>query len=185
MNFDDTPDEADFRREVRDWIKASAPAYAWDTHASPDDQMRLARAWMAAKVEAGFAGITLPNELGGRAGTPIQELIFREEEARFIPGSTETEGLSLGPGMAIPTLMAHAQPGWVERLVLPTLSAEILWCQLFSEPGAGSDLAGIRTRAERDGDDWIINGQKVWTTGAHNADWGLLLTRSDPSRPKH
>jgi alkylation response protein AidB-like acyl-CoA dehydrogenase len=85
----------------------------------------------------------------------------------------------------VPTILAHAQPGWAEKLVGPTIRGDILWCQMFSEPGAGSDLAAIRTRAARSGDDWIVNGQKIWTSGAHNADWGLLLTRTDLSRPKH
>jgi alkylation response protein AidB-like acyl-CoA dehydrogenase len=87
--------------------------------------------------------------------------------------------------MAVPTMLAHAQPGWAMKLVGPTIRGEILWCQMFSEPGAGSDLAGIRTRAVRDGAHWIVNGQKIWTSGAQNADWGLLLTRTDVNRPKH
>jgi alkylation response protein AidB-like acyl-CoA dehydrogenase len=82
-------------------------------------------------------------------------------------------------------MLAHAQPGWAEKLVGPTIRGEIMWCQMFSEPGAGSDLAGIRTRAIRSGNDWIVNGQKIWTSGAQNADWGLLLTRTDSTRPKH
>lgn len=185
MDFEDTSREAAFRAEARAWIEENAPRYVWAPGAAAAEQVRLALGWMKAKAAVGYAGITLPKELGGRGGSAIEDLIFREEEAKLIPGSAETEALALGTGMAIPTMRAHAQPGWLERLAPRTLTGDIAWCQLFSEPGAGSDLAGIRTRAVRDGSDWIVNGQKVWTSGAQNADWGLLLTRTDPSRPKH
>jgi alkylation response protein AidB-like acyl-CoA dehydrogenase len=184
MDFDDTAEEAAFRSEARRWLAANAPRWVWPPNPSNADRLRLSRGWMAAKADAGYAGITLPKELGGRGGTPIEDVIFREEERKWMSNSTD-EAYALGAGMAIPTLRAHAQPGWLERLAKPTLRGDVLWCQLFSEPGAGSDIAGFRTRAVREGNDWIVNGQKIWTSGAHNADWGLLLTRTDPNVPKH
>jgi alkylation response protein AidB-like acyl-CoA dehydrogenase len=185
MDLNDTPEEAAFRAEVRAWLQKHAPAYRWGPGASGEERLRLCRGWMAAKAAAGYAGITLPKDLGGRGGTPIEDLIFREEEAQsMMGGHDESFGGGL-VGMAIPTILAHAQPGWAEKLIPPSLRGDILWCQLFSEPGAGSDMAGFRTRAVRQGDHWIVNGQKIWTSGAHNADWGLLLARSDPSLPKH
>jgi alkylation response protein AidB-like acyl-CoA dehydrogenase len=139
---------------------------------------------MAAKAEAGYAGISLPKEIGGQGRSAVEDLIFREEEAREMMGSyDESFGGGL-VGMALPTLRKYA-PHWLERLGPRTLSGEYLWCQLFSEPGGGSDMAGFRTRAVRDGDHWVVNGQKIWTSGAQNADWGLLLARTDPSLPKH
>jgi alkylation response protein AidB-like acyl-CoA dehydrogenase len=181
----DTPEEAAYRRTIRDWISAHSPPFLMGPAASAEDRLRLGRGWMAAKAAAGYAGISLPRDIGGQGRSPLEEIIFYEEENRVFMGNyDESFGGNL-VGMAIPTILTHAQPGWAERLIAPTLSGEYLWCQLFSEPGAGSDLAGIRTRAVRDGLDWIINGQKIWTSGAQNADWGLLLTRSDPARPKH
>ncbi|MET0658228.1 MAG: acyl-CoA dehydrogenase family protein [Steroidobacteraceae bacterium] len=185
MDLNDSADEAAFRSEVRAWLAANAPAYRWGPGTSGEDRLRLGRGWMAAKANAGYMGIALAKELGGRGGTPLQDLIFREEEARVMMGShDESFGGGL-VGMAIPTILGHAQPGWAEKLIAPTLRGDILWCQLFSEPGGGSDMAAFRTRAVRNGNEWIVNGQKIWTSGAHNADWGLLLARSDPSLPKH
>ena len=180
-----SPEVLAFQAEVRDWLAANAPAYQWGPGASAEERLRLCRGWMATKYAAGYAGVTLPKEFGGRGGSPIEDVIFREEEAKWMNGSyDESFGGNL-VGMAIPTILAHGQAGWAETLIKPTLSGEILWCQLFSEPAAGSDMAGFRTRAVQDGSEWVINGQKCWTSGAHNADWGMLLARSDPSRPKH
>jgi alkylation response protein AidB-like acyl-CoA dehydrogenase len=185
MNFDDSPEEAEFRAQVRSWLSTHAPAFVIPPELNASQKVRIMKKWFACKDDAGYSGITLPREIGGRGGTPIEAVIFNQEEARYFPGDADTEGFSLGAGMAIPTIRAHAQTGWLEKLTKPTLRADILWCQLFSEPSAGSDLAGIRTRAAREGDDWVVNGQKVWTSGAHNADWGLLIVRTDSSRPKH
>jgi len=91
----------------------------------------------------------------------------------------------IGLGMCMPTLMTYARPEVIERFIVPALKGEEIWCQLFSEPGSGSDLAGLRTRSEKDGEDWVINGQKIWTSGAHYADFGVIVTRSDPTVPKH
>ena len=177
------PEIAAYKRRVREWLAANAPAYHWGAGTSDEERLRLCRGWMKKKAQAGYMGITLPKELGGAGGTAIQEVIFKEEESRFMNAShDESFGLV---NMALPTIFKHAKPGWAEKLTAKTLSGDILWCQLFSEPAAGSDMAGFRTRAVRDGDEWVINGQKIWTSGAHNADWGLLLARSDPSRPKH
>src|SRR5262249_18417748 len=115
-------------------------------------------------------------------GTPIQQVIYNQEEARHVEALNH---FSIGLGMCIPTLMAWSHDEFRARYVGPALRGEEIWCQLFSEPAAGSDLAGLKTRAVRDGDDWIVNGQKVWTSGAHYSDFGLLITRTDPNVPKH
>jgi alkylation response protein AidB-like acyl-CoA dehydrogenase len=183
MDFEDSPAEATFRKEVRAWLEETAPRFALPKDASEAEKVRLMRGWSAEKAKAGYCGFTLPQSLGGRGGDPIEEVIFLEEQARVDVPHIET--FNLGPGTALPVLMKHAHPEHVARVAGPTLRGEIVWCQLFSEPGAGSDVAAIRTRAVRDGDEWVVNGQKVWTSGAHIADWGLLLTRTEPSLPKH
>ena len=109
-------------------------------------------------------------------------MIYNQEEDDFVV----PRGLyEIGLGMCIPTMMAYAKPEQLDRYVRPALHGEEVWCQLFSEPAGGSDLAALRTRAERDGDDWIINGQKIWTSGAHLSDFGIIVVRTDPNVPKH
>jgi alkylation response protein AidB-like acyl-CoA dehydrogenase len=182
---DESAEAAAYRARVRAWLKTNFRDYRWPPGADAAERLRLCRGWMTRKTAGGFTGIALPINLGGQGGTPLQEVIFCEEEHKVIMGSyDESFGGNL-VGMAVPTMLAHAQPGWAEKLVSPTIRGDILWCQMFSEPDAGSDLAGIRTRAIRSGDEWIVNGQKIWTSGAQNADWGLLLTRTDVTQPKH
>ena len=185
MDFSDTPEEAAFRTEVIAFLEANATRKAGRViDAEPADAAYLqkARDWQATKAKSGFAGITWPRRWGGRGGTPMQQVIYGQEEAKFnLPRGV----FEIGLGMCLPTLMAYAAKEIAERYVGPALRGEEIWCQLFSEPAAGSDVAGLRTRAIRDGDDWVINGQKIWTSGAHFAEYGLLLTRTDPAVPKH
>ena len=187
MDFNDTHEEAAFRKEVRAWLEANATRKSDDrstTRARIDDVAALpkAREWQAKKAKAGYARITWPKEYGGMGGTPIQQVIYSQEEDDFL---VPQGFFDIGLGMCIPTLMAYGKPEDLRRYVKPALHGEEIWCQLFSEPAAGSDVAGIRTRAERDGDSWIVDGQKVWTSGAHYCDYGIVITRTDPSVPKH
>ena len=117
-----------------------------------------------------------------RGGTPGQARIFAQEEAHFVVSSG---AFAIAIGMVGPTIIAHGTEEQKEYYLPRMLNGEHVWCQLFSEPGAGSDLAGLATRAERDGDEWVVNGQKVWTSGAHFSDWGILLARTDWDAPKH
>jgi alkylation response protein AidB-like acyl-CoA dehydrogenase len=188
MDFNDTPEEARFRAEARRFLEANMPRRSKESNSvrqrydeSPDALAR-AKAWQRKKAEAGFAGITWDKRWGGRGGTPMQHIIFHEEEAAF---ETPTNVFAIGLGMCIPTMIAYAKPEQLERYVGPALRGEEIWCQLFSEPSGGSDVAALRTRAERDGDDWVINGSKIWTSGGHLSDYGILLTRTDPGVPKH
>jgi alkylation response protein AidB-like acyl-CoA dehydrogenase len=192
MNFDDTPADAAFRAEARAWLEAHARHKARDHRPTgalnqPDPEAERAhvtrsKGWQATLVEAGWAGISWPDEFGGRGGTPRQQAIFNEEQAAFdVPQSVFTQGI----GMAGPTIIAHGTDEQKARFLRPMLRGDEIWCQLFSEPGAGSDLAALSTRAERDGDDFVVNGQKVWTSSAHFSDWGILLARTDPDLPKH
>jgi alkylation response protein AidB-like acyl-CoA dehydrogenase len=185
MDFSDTAEEAAFRAEVTAFLDAHAERRAGrlaDPEIVEGEYVVQARAWQARKAAAGFAGITWPKRWGGRGGTPMQQVIYSQEEAKY----TLPRGVfEIGLGMCVPTLMAYADKATAEKYVGPALRGEQIWCQLFSEPGAGSDVAGLRMRAERDGDDWVINGQKIWTSGAHFSDYGLLLTRTDPSVVKH
>ncbi len=187
MDFDDTPEEAAFRAEARAFLDANAErktrrsvAHRYgDTDA---EDVARAKAWQARKADAGFAGITWAKEWGGRGATPMQQIIWNQEEANY---ETPPNIFLIGLGMCIPTMIAYAKPDQLQRYVRPALRGDEIWCQLFSEPSGGSDVGGLRTRAEKRGDEWLINGQKIWTSGAHYSDYGLLLTRSDPNVQKH
>ncbi|MBY0329063.1 MAG: acyl-CoA dehydrogenase family protein [Acetobacteraceae bacterium] len=187
MDFADTPGEAEFRAEAAAFLERHAEpltgANAVIRGRVPDEELlRRAREWQALKAEAGFAAITWAPEHGGRGGTPMEQVIYAQEEARFaVPRGVYEIGL----GMCVPTVITHGTPDQHARHVAPAVRGEEIWCQLFSEPAAGSDVAGLRTRAVKDGEDWVINGQKIWTSGAHYADWGLLLARTDPHAAKH
>jgi alkylation response protein AidB-like acyl-CoA dehydrogenase len=188
MDFNDTPEEAAFRAEARAWLQANAkpvaPGEAPGGMSERDDPgvIRDAKAWQAKKYDAGWACITWPKEYGGRGGTSIQRVIWGQEESKF---SVPPDIYGIGLGMLGPTLMTHGTDEQKQRFLKKMARGEEVWCQLFSEPAAGSDLAGLRMTATRDGDDWLINGQKIWTTGAHYCDWGMIVTRSDTSVPKH
>jgi alkylation response protein AidB-like acyl-CoA dehydrogenase len=188
MRLDDTPEEAAFRARVRAWLDAHACLREDGDdlagfRALPDaEKLPLARAWQAAKAEAGYAALTLPMHLGGAGLSGVEQMIFRQEEARYrIPFGV----YEIGMGMCIPTIAALGAPNQTQLYVPPAIRGETIWCQLFSEPEAGSDLAALKTRAVQDGDQWRVSGQKVWTTGAHFSDYGLLLARTDVSGAKH
>jgi len=187
MNFDDTAEEATFRAEVRSWLATNGEPKrggfeTWPGRYGEADGLRRAKDWQRRKDLGGFAAITWPKEYGGRGATAMQQVIYNQEEAGyFVPRGY----FEIGLGMCMPTLMAYGTEEQKHRYIPPALTGEEIWCQLFSEPAAGSDLAGLRTRALRDGDHWVINGQKIWTSGAHVADWGILVARSDPTAPKH
>lgn len=186
MDFEDSTEEAAFRSEVRAWLEANAQRRRdiedkFGAGLGPREFLAAARAWQAKKARAGFAAITWPKAVGGRAGTPIQQIIYQQEEADFlVPQGVFTVGM----GMALPTVMMWGTPGQQARFLPSGLAGEEIWCQLFSEPSAGSDTGGIRTRAQRSGDDWVIDGQKVWSSNAHCSDWGILLARSDWDKPR-
>ncbi|MDX2381308.1 MAG: acyl-CoA dehydrogenase family protein [Acidimicrobiia bacterium] len=182
MDIGDSAAEAAFRTEARTWLA---------THATPrrgaaatgDLEAHVARAmvWQRVLHDHGWAGLSWPEQFGGRGMSSGLSSIFNEEMAGF----EETTGpLTVAVGMVGPTLMAHGTPGQQEHLAA-ILRGDELWCQLFSEPGAGSDLATLSTRAVRDGDTWIVSGQKVWTSLAQFADYGILLARTDTDVPKH
>ncbi len=189
MDFNDTPEEAEYRAKVSAWLEANAPRRsATQTGGSFSllnenaEGLARARAWQKVKAAAGYAAITWPKEYGGMGGSAMQSVIYGQEEARFDVSSAI---FVVGVGMTMPTLMAFGMTEQLKRFMRPALYGEEIWCQLFSEPGAGSDLAGVRTRAEKHGDEWIVNGQKIWTSFAHLADWGILVARTDPAKPKH
>ncbi len=187
MDFEDSTDEAAFRGRARAFLAANAQLKSEAKPVSRGRHIRaeeiaLAKDWQARKYAAGFAGITWPKRWGGLELPPIFTVIYQqEEEAYAVPRGV----FEIGLGMCIPTMMAYATPEQLERYVGPALRGEEVWCQLFSEPAGGSDVAALRTKAERDGTDWVINGQKIWTSGAHYCDFGIIVTRSDPTVPKH
>jgi alkylation response protein AidB-like acyl-CoA dehydrogenase len=184
MDFNDTPEEAAYRAKAREWLAANAPKRGGRVESDLDDpaSMDASRAWQRKKAEAGYAAITWPKEWGGGGGAPWQSVIFGQEEAAF---DTPGNPFSIGLGMCVPTVMTVGNQADKERFVRPAVRGDEIWCQLFSEPSGGSDVAAARTRAVRDKDEWVINGQKVWTSGAHYSDFGLLLARTDPDVPKH
>jgi alkylation response protein AidB-like acyl-CoA dehydrogenase len=191
MNFDDTPQEAAFRAEARQWIDANAPKqYEAELSKSSLGRIKLrnadivevAKAWQKKKADAGWVCLHWPKEYGGRGATPVERVIWQQEEGIY---GKLTSPFQIGEGMCGPTVMAYGSEDDKRRYLPKIASGEEIWCQLFSEPAGGSDVAGLRTRAEKRGDDWIINGQKIWTSGAHYADYGILITRTDPNVPKH
>ncbi len=191
MDFDDTPGEAAFRAEAREWLEANAipkghpedfSAGIWTNEYGEDVYVKRCREWQRRLAEGGFAGITWPRAVGGRGGRPIEAAIFNQEQARF---GVSNGVFAIAIGMVGPTLLAHGSDEQRLRYLPAMLCGDEVWCQLFSEPEAGSDLAGLGTRAVRDGDEWIVSGQKVWTSVAERAEWGILLARTDPAAPKH
>jgi alkylation response protein AidB-like acyl-CoA dehydrogenase len=181
MDFNDTPEEAAFRAKAKAWLEANAPRERVSPRGDAD-HMKAAKAWQAKKAAAGYAQITWPKEWGGGGGTPMQSIIFGQEESKY---GQNYGYFQIGLGMCVPTVMAFAGDETKQRFVGPAVRGEEIWCQLFSEPSGGSDVAAARTRAVRDGDDWVINGQKVWTSGAHYSDFGIVLVRTNPDAPKH
>jgi alkylation response protein AidB-like acyl-CoA dehydrogenase len=183
MDFRDTSQEAAFRADLRAWLAANLPA-DWATR---DPQVgryspEQARAWSRKLYDGGYVGLTWPKVYGGQSAPYTYQGIFLEESARA--GAPAHIG-GIGLGMAGPTIIAHGTEEQKARYLQPLLSAEEIWCQGFSEPGAGSDLAGARTRAVRDGEDYLVNGQKVWSSWAQIADWCILVVRTDPAAAKH
>jgi alkylation response protein AidB-like acyl-CoA dehydrogenase len=174
-----------FRRQLRAWLDDHGDAAPERTVLQPKDDAEVAhwRTWQAALADAGYAGVTWPPEYGGSAGTPAQRVVIEQElEARGLAGPFDFIGLE----MVGPTLMAHGTDAQKERLLRPLLRGDECWCQLLSEPGAGSDLAAVQTRArQQDDGTWLVNGQKVWTSFAQHASFGILLARTNPEAAKH
>ena len=193
MDFDDTPTEAAFRAEVRAFLEAHARLKTgtdadWSrggVASDPADQQQyLARCleWQSTLYDYGWAGIAWPRAFGGRGASPSESIIFNQEARRF---DVTTGFIGASQQLVGPAIMRHGSDEQRDRYLGPLLRGDERWCQMFSEPGAGSDLAALATRAVRDGDEWVINGQKVWTSGAHHADYGALIARTDPDAPKH
>jgi alkylation response protein AidB-like acyl-CoA dehydrogenase len=195
LTVEDTPERAAFRDEFRAWLAETLEPGWMDAIDAGDDEKFLAvraaaektgwnfLSWMRTIGESGYGAPLWPTQYGGRSGQPWMQQLVREELSRYrLPLFGPN---ILGVGLAGPTIIAHGTEALQERYLRKILNGEEWWCQLFSEPGSGSDLASLSTRAVRDGDEWIVNGQKVWTSIAQFARFGLLLARTDPSVPKH
>ena len=188
MDFEYTAEQESFRHKVRAWLDANLPKDlcvddAQDERVAPNREVfDRRRAWQAQLHEAGYAGLSWPKEYGGRAASLIEQVIWDEEYSRArAPVLPNYFGL----GLCGPTLMNWGTEAQKKRFLPRILGAEDIWCQGYSEPGAGSDLAGLSTRAADMGDYFLVNGQKVWTSGAQYADWMFMLARTDPQAPKH
>ena len=179
MDLSLSPAEEEFRDELRGWIEANHPGPTPD---GDEAGFEHRVAWQRKLNERGWAGLTWPTEYGGGGATLIEQSIFYEEMARArAPRTANVLGLTMGG----PVVIAHGSEQQKERYLAPILSADEIWCQGFSEPESGSDLASLKTRAVRDGDDWVVTGQKVWTTLGHRAKWCMLVARTNPDAPKH
>jgi alkylation response protein AidB-like acyl-CoA dehydrogenase len=175
MDLTYSPQDLAFREATRRWLEANIPAEEPAT-------LEARRAWHRRLYDAGYVGMGWPVEWGGRGATPLQQAIVADEMAR---ANAPPPINPLGIAIVGPTLIVHGTEAQKARYLRKILTAEELWCQLYSEPNAGSDLASLRTRAEDRGDHFVVNGQKIWTSGGLIADWGLLLARTDPAVPKH
>ncbi|MEJ7891376.1 MAG: acyl-CoA dehydrogenase family protein [Solirubrobacteraceae bacterium] len=179
MDLSLSPSETEFRDELRGWIEANHPGPTPD---GDEDGFDHRVDWQRKLNERGWAGLTWPTEYGGGGGTLIEQSIYYEEMARArAPRTANVLGLTMGG----PVVIAHGTEAQKDRYLAPILSAEEIWCQGFSEPESGSDLASLKTRAVRDGDDFVVTGQKVWTTLGHRAKWCMLVARTNQDAPKH
>ena len=183
MDFKDSPEQAEFRKEVQAWLKANAKPKTKDTvRGSQEGRYEQAKAWYKKVFDAGYACITWPKEYGGAGLSQIHKVIWSQEVAKY----DEPDGyFVIGQGNCGPAMMHFASEEQKTSLLPRMASAEDVWCQLFSEPSAGSDVAGLRTKAQLQGDKWIINGQKIWTSGAQHSDYGVILCRTDPDVSKY
>jgi alkylation response protein AidB-like acyl-CoA dehydrogenase len=186
VDLNDTPEQAEYRTRVRAWLsehRDEAPVLRGEGALKDEDEIVAARrAWQGKLAEAGLAGVTWPQEFGGQGLGPIEQVIVNQEISQAgVPGILDV----IGVGMLGPTIIAHGTDEQKGRYLGPMLHGDEVWCQMFSEPAAGSDLAGIQTRAKEDNGGWVLNGQKVWTTNAQFASYGLLLARTNPDLPKH
>jgi len=184
MRLQYAPEDEAFRTELGAWLDANQPTAEQmsEPKLSSADMPQWARDWQRRMFDSGWLVPGWPPALGGRDATPTQQMIYFEEiSRRRVMRSGNPQGL----GIIAPSLNDYGTPEQKERFLLPTLRAEISWCLGMSEPNAGSDLASLKTRAELQGDEFVVNGQKVWTSGAHHADWCLCFVRTDPDLPKH
>jgi alkylation response protein AidB-like acyl-CoA dehydrogenase len=190
MDFEETPEEAAWRAECRAFLSQHGSEKAADKmtltmSTMAEDELahvQACRDWQRTKAEAGWVGLTWPVEYGGRGLSGLLQGIFLEEESHFdVPPGMFAQAI----GMVGPSIIVHGTEEQKTTFLPSILRGEQVWCQLFSEPNAGSDLAGLRTKAELDGDEWVVTGQKVWTSSAHVSDWGMLLARTDFDAPKH
>ena len=185
MDLNDTPEQAQYREQVRAWLEehgAEAPVLEGPDALSEEEVVPARRAWQRKLAEGGLAGVTWPKEYGGQGLGPIEQVITQQEIARArVPGILDV----IGVGMLGPTLIAHGTEDQKSRYLGAMLHGDEVWCQLFSEPAAGSDLAGIQARAKQVDGGFRISGQKVWTTNAQFSAYGLLLARTDADVPKH
>jgi alkylation response protein AidB-like acyl-CoA dehydrogenase len=177
-----TQEETAFRAEVRAWLAQNAAEYRDSVEWPEKELVARSLAWQQRKAQAGYGALAASVAVGGRDSQRLAAIFMEEESRYYTPTFT---GLGIGFGMALPTILRHGTPEQYERYAKPTIAGKHGWCQLFSEPSAGSDLAGLRTRAVRSGDNWIVNGQKVWSSWAHHADFGILLARTNPNVVKH
>jgi alkylation response protein AidB-like acyl-CoA dehydrogenase len=174
-----SPSEQSFRDELRDWLERNHPG---DEPSGDEAAFEFRKAWQQKLHAAGYAGLSWPQEYGGRGATLIEQAIFGEEMARAkAPSTANVLGLVMGG----PVVIAHGTEEQRARYLEPILSAEEIWCQGFSEPDSGSDLASLKTKAVRSNGEWVVTGQKVWTTFAHVSKWCMLVARTDPDVPKH
>src|SRR3954465_14567985 len=179
MDLTLSPAELEFRDAVRGWIEDNHPGR--EPSGCPQ-AFEFRRAWQRALNDRGWAGLSWPTEYGGAGATLVEQAIFYEEIARAgAPQMANVLGLAMGG----PTVIAHGTEEQKQRFLSPILSADEIWCQGFSEPGSGSGPPSLKTRAGRNGDEWVVTGQKVWTTYAHQAKWCMLVARTDNDAPKH
>ena len=184
MDFKDNPEQASFRKNCREWLEKNAKLKIGveKNEFANIDFLQAAKDWQKKKYDAGWAMLHWPKEYGGIAAPAIERIIWSEEESKFdVPRGI----FEIGLGMCGPVMMEYATEEQKARYLPPMAEGKEIWCQLFSEPSAGSDVAGLRSKAVQDGDNWIINGQKVWTSGAHFSDYGILVVRHDANLAKH
>ncbi|MDR3656266.1 MAG: acyl-CoA dehydrogenase family protein [Mycobacterium sp.] len=185
MDFSYPAEVEQFRIELRDWLSANLTAELVAARRPPgrdDDAIEMLRAWSRTMADAGWAAVSWPREYGGRGATVLEQLVYTEETTRArAPMPLNVIGLN----NIAPAIMQYGTESQKLTLLPRMMRADDIWCQGMSEPEAGSDLAALRTRAVRDGDDFVVNGQKIWTSLAHRADWCQLYVRTDPDAPKH